>query len=408
MSLVASTTAFAQVVTKTADDGTAGTLRDAINQRNLCTSACSAITFNIPGIDTGCTATQCVIRLDATLGALPELDSSATEAYTIDGSTQPGALGIVIDGSGISTGNGLVVRDPSTTIQKIAVVNFPGAGVLVEPSGFSIPNSFQILASSIGADWDGVASGNGGTGILVTVPDLFDGGISPGLVNQTLVANNASTGIHLDGAVNDIEMTDLSVFDNGGLGIDLDPLGPTLNDPDDADFGPNDLLNFPVIDSALPGSSVGLRVISGSLDLSSFDAAFAPVKIQVYGSPAPDGSGYGEGQQLLATIAATADGNGDVTAWSTGEISVPAGLYSFTATATLDDFCSGTRTTSEFSLALTIPAAAADAYTATEDVALTVAAPGVLANDSDADNSPSPLTAAVVTGPTNGTLTLNA
>jgi VCBS repeat-containing protein len=52
------------------------------------------------------------------------------------------------------------------------------------------------------------------------------------------------------------------------------------------------------------------------------------------------------------------------------------------------------------------PVAVADSYEATEDTVLTVAAPGVLANDTDVDNNT--LSAAVVTQPTNGTLVLNA
>jgi VCBS repeat-containing protein len=52
------------------------------------------------------------------------------------------------------------------------------------------------------------------------------------------------------------------------------------------------------------------------------------------------------------------------------------------------------------------PVATNDAYTTDEDTALTIAAPGVLGNDSDLDSST--LTAAVVTGPGHGTLTLNA
>jgi VCBS repeat-containing protein len=52
------------------------------------------------------------------------------------------------------------------------------------------------------------------------------------------------------------------------------------------------------------------------------------------------------------------------------------------------------------------PVAVNDAYTTAEDTPLTVAAPGVLANDTDADGNP--LSASVVTGPAHGTLTLNA
>src|SRR5262249_11467863 len=52
-----------------------------------------------------------------------------------------------------------------------------------------------------------------------------------------------------------------------------------------------------------------------------------------------------------------------------------------------------------------VPIAGNDTYTTDEDTTLTVAAAGVLANDTDADNDP--LTAVLVTGPQHGTLTLN-
>jgi len=52
------------------------------------------------------------------------------------------------------------------------------------------------------------------------------------------------------------------------------------------------------------------------------------------------------------------------------------------------------------------PVAVNDSYTTLEDTALNVPANGVLANDTDVDGNP--LTAVLVTGPTHGTLTLNA
>ncbi|MDQ3641592.1 MAG: cadherin-like domain-containing protein, partial [Actinomycetota bacterium] len=52
------------------------------------------------------------------------------------------------------------------------------------------------------------------------------------------------------------------------------------------------------------------------------------------------------------------------------------------------------------------PTATADTYSTNEDIALTVAAPGVLANDSDADGDA--LTAVKVTDPAHGSVTLNA
>jgi VCBS repeat-containing protein len=52
------------------------------------------------------------------------------------------------------------------------------------------------------------------------------------------------------------------------------------------------------------------------------------------------------------------------------------------------------------------PVAAGDAFSTAEDTVLTVAAPGVLGNDSDPDHDT--LTAALESGPTHGSLTLNA
>ena len=52
------------------------------------------------------------------------------------------------------------------------------------------------------------------------------------------------------------------------------------------------------------------------------------------------------------------------------------------------------------------PVAVDDSYTTDEDTPLTVTAPGVLGNDTDADNDT--LTASLVTGPSHGSVTLNA
>ena len=54
----------------------------------------------------------------------------------------------------------------------------------------------------------------------------------------------------------------------------------------------------------------------------------------------------------------------------------------------------------------TAPVAVGDSYTASEDATLNVSVPGVLGNDTDADGDT--LTAVVVTGPSHGSLALNA
>jgi VCBS repeat-containing protein len=54
------------------------------------------------------------------------------------------------------------------------------------------------------------------------------------------------------------------------------------------------------------------------------------------------------------------------------------------------------------------PSASADTYTTTEPNVLTVPAPGLLANDTDPDAGPAPLTATKVNGPSHGSLSLDA
>jgi hypothetical protein len=82
------------------------------------------------------------------------------------------------------------------------------------------------------------------------------------------------------------------------------------------------------------------------------------------------------------------------------------GYDSFTYTATASDGSSATATVL-IHVTHTPPSAADDAYTVQHNQSLTVpAASGVLANDSDADGDP--ITARLVVGPGNGSVTLNA
>jgi VCBS repeat-containing protein len=94
-----------------------------------------------------------------------------------------------------------------------------------------------------------------------------------------------------------------------------------------------------------------------------------------------------------------------------GTVVTPAANYNGTLTVPVK-VNDGQADSNVYNLTLTVtpandaPAAAADAYTTAKDTALTIAAPGVLGNDTDADSNP--LTAVKVTNPAYGTLTLNA
>jgi len=116
-----------------------------------------------------------------------------------------------------------------------------------------------------------------------------------------------------------------------------------------------------------------------------------------------------EGSSLTASVVQTPD-HGTLTLGSDGAVEyVPnanfAGADSFTYAAS-----DGT-TADSAAVSLTVdpvndpPQAADDSYSTPEDQTLTVAAPGVLGNDTDADGDTR--TASVVTGPSNGTLSLD-
>jgi hypothetical protein len=131
-----------------------------------------------------------------------------------------------------------------------------------------------------------------------------------------------------------------SIFDNGGLGIDLGsddvPNGVTPNDPMDGDSGANSLQNFPELMSAVLGSID----IEGTLN-STPNRAF---RIELFHSADCDPTGFGEGETFFATLEVTTDGNGDADInFGSGQI-IQAGRF-ITATAT--DLV--TNETSEFS-----------------------------------------------------------
>jgi hypothetical protein len=115
--------------------------------------------------------------------------------------------------------------------------------------------------------------GNGGRGISYedrATYNLMIGGTNAGEGN--IVAFNNDRGVSIDSggaSAGGTKVLGNSIFSNGGIGIDLiggtqDSNGVTMNDACDADTGPNNLQNYPVITSALFGG--GTVTISGGLN----------------------------------------------------------------------------------------------------------------------------------------------
>jgi len=159
-----------------------------------------------------------------------------------------------------------------------------------------------------------------------------------------IIAYNGWDGVSVwEDAINDFNadcnhITQNSIFNNSSLGIDLQNNGVTSNDAGDLDTGPNQELNFPVIDSAL--YLTGNTTIYGRLNIDT-DPASATIEIF---KANPDNTGHGEGETYLGL--ATPDGTGN---WNTTVFGLNPGD---SVTATTTDL---NLNTSEFSLNHTVP-----------------------------------------------------
>ena len=237
-----------------------------------------------------------------------------------------------------------------------------------------------ITGNFIGTDTTGTANlGNTQHGVTVAGKN--------NLVSQNRIANNGGWGVAVvvDGGtpVGDPTGNRISqntIYNNGQVGIDLTPIvsgtqvyGVTANDAGDADAGPNNLQNFPVVTGAIVNGAS--TTITGTLN----GAANATYTIELFKNDAADPTGYGEGQAYLTSLAVTTDGAGNAS-FNTTVASALAGFVTATATSTGND-------TSEFSLARGVvvnnpPTSTADQVLTVSDYPMTT---NPAANDVDPD-----------------------
>jgi hypothetical protein len=163
-----------------------------------------------------------------------------------------------------------------------------------------------VQFNNVGTTPDGQASiPNGNYGVSIDgAPDTLVGDPTGILANR--IANSGLAGIVVfhNGAVRN-RLIGNNIYSNTGLGIDLGTGngadGITPNDPGDADTGPNDLLNFPVLTGATTTQVTG-----------TFNSTpNAPFAIQLYANGVCHPSGNGEGQVLLTSFSIVTDANGN-------------------------------------------------------------------------------------------------
>ena len=239
----------------------------------------------------------------------------------------------------IPNGAGLVITAPSNVIGGFAIGD-PNVISGNATYGVRLHNALsannQLIGNYIGVRSDGTtALPNGSDGVLI------EDGAEKNLILVNAIKHNGGAGVRMPataGASNDVSAN--QVYANGGLGIDLGAAGITANDALDADTGPNNLMNFPVLTAAVSG--LGQTAIVGTLST----AANRTLSIDFFSSPTCDASGSGEGAVYLGYIFAASDGSG-----STGQFGflAPSVTVGHVVTAVARDSTVGGGDTSEFS-----------------------------------------------------------
>jgi CSLREA domain-containing protein len=376
------------------------TLREAITGANI-DPARDTIEFDIPRSDPGCNAATKVCTIALVDGLPQITEPLVIDGYTQPGSREntlaegtDAALKIVLDGSQAGIAAGLIVAGGHTTIRGLVVREFSLGGiVLSDTAGNAVEGNFigtsaagtaaagndegvvvevdstfnriggrspaarnlisgnddngvrinsndnEVVGNLIGTDKTGTQDlGNGSDGVLLTTSPLLGGAPTDHLVAGNVIAFNGGAGVNVaQSAGTGNRILGNSIFANDGLGIDLGGDGRTANDPDDPDSGPNNLQNFPQIDSAT--STDTKTTVEGGLN----SLANRTFRIQFFANPSVDGA---EGKTFLGQKDVTTDSAGDAEFSFTTRKRVPPG-QAITATATR----LGTGDTSEFSAA---------------------------------------------------------
>jgi hypothetical protein len=189
-------------------------------------------------------------------------------------------------------------------------------------------NVFQ--GNYIGVDGTGTKALPNGLGITIRFGNNnVVGGEAPGAGN--VIAYSDGDGVSIANSSTGNRISGNSIYANGGLGINLrggseDLSGVTPNDVGDADTGPNNLQNFPLIGTLIGGGHLS---VSGLLN-STADRTFT---VEFFATPTVFPLRYGEGKTFLGSIQVVTDASGDAPFDLTIGAPMAAG-QTITATAT--------------------------------------------------------------------------
>jgi len=224
-----------------------------------------------------------------------------------------------------------------------------GAGNVIagfNAGGISVTGPTNVIQGNfIGTDPTGtLVLGNGGNGIVIS----FTSGNTIGGTNAgegNAIAFNGG-GVNISGGTNNAVRGN-RIHSNTGSGIKLGVSG-NVNDPNDADSGPNDLQNYPVITNAT-GSPAGTTIM-GTLH----SRANTTYQLDFFSSIVRDVVFRGEGQTYLGSGIVTTDGAGN----GTFNVAVSGVMFGRQISATATDPFGNTSEFSDcFAAQSTLPAA---------------------------------------------------
>lgn len=265
---------------------------------------------------------------------------------------------------------GDTVAERNVVAASITGGNFSGSGIVVISFGSGSTGAI-IQGNYVGTNINGAIGGgfgNAGWGVFVIgdYKEALIGGTGSGEGNK--IVSSGFDGICVYSFIpfnfltTDNTIIGNSIYQNGSTGIRLmadtdgnfapDTPSPFPNDDglgeDDADIGPNDFLNHPVLNSS--SATSGSLDVNFDLDVPDINPGVTGYRVEFFANDAGDASGNGEGQIYLGH----ADVSGDVTNHSE-TISldpgvITTGTYDISATVTeIDGSTNGFSGTSEFS-----------------------------------------------------------
>ncbi len=226
-------------------------------------------------------------------------------------------------------GIGLASHPSKNIIDSNLITGNRHYGILL----FEFADSNVIINNRIGLFNNGGVTGNGVAGIVLWGGASKNkiGGINLG----NTISGHDSAGIVLkDNHTRYNSISENRIFDNGFMGIDIFPFGVNQNDNGDVDNGPNDMMNFPVIQHAAYNPHSSSFWAYGTVDTQQPEQT----KVELFVAKSDTITNHGGSLRFIGSTYCSSDGKWVIFAENVSEGDV------ITTTAT-----NGNGSTSEFS-----------------------------------------------------------